>query len=255
MPTSPSYNKTLKRNQKEKKQSISTTSKEANETRYFFSVRPNNFTKPNLSIHNLSKYTLSTHDVQLLTKGLSFIPTPTTDTYEFHQHILKQFDEYARTLRFASRSQVKSFPASSYQVPPRSSMTPPLPTEIVYRRMKFITPKTQFASTMYSGNRLLEDYIYNTKEMLDKKLTENNIPTKDNLTGNQRKTLKKFQRSRNTITIKPADKNLGLAIMDTEDYIHECTTLLMDNKTYRVVTKYPFNEIKSAVENVCSKFQ
>ena len=56
--------------------------------------------------------------------------------------------------------------------------------------MKFITPKTQFASTMYSGNRLLEDYIYNTKEMLDKKLTENNIPTKDNLTGNQRKTLK-----------------------------------------------------------------
>ena len=43
--------------------------------------------------------------------------------------------------------------------------------------------------------------------------------------------------------------------MDTEDYIHECTTLLMDNKTYRVVTKYPFNEIKSAVENVCSKFQ
>ena len=71
----------------------------------------------------------------------------------------------------------------------------------------------------------------------------------------QRKALIKFQRQRNIITIKPADKNLGVVIMDTDDYIWQCTEVLKDQQTYRLSTRYPFTEIEEAIENTCAKFK
>lgn len=123
--------------------------------------------------------------------------------------------------------------------------------------MKFIPKKHQnFASAHYSGIHELEDYIYNTKELLDKKLP--NITGKknpDNVTIAQRKAIQSLKRSRNTITIKPADKNLGVVIMDTDDYIMQCTALLMDHNTYRLAKTYPYSEIKDSLENIISTYK
>ena len=41
-----------------------------------------------------------------------------------------------------------------------------------------------------------------------------------------------------TITIKPADKNLGIVIMDTNDYINMCLLHLQDINTYKIIIDY-----------------
>lgn len=71
----------------------------------------------------------------------------------------------------------------------------------------------------YSNNRTLKDYIHNTKEALNEKLPEIHVctPNKDNLTTFQRNTITKLKQTRTTITIKPADKNLGIVVMNTDD--------------------------------------
>ena len=166
-----------------------------------------------------------------------------------HRHILQQFDEFAKSLRYAA----SPFSPSPHALPPAPSCscTEPTVTEAIYKKMKFIPKKTDFSTTRYSGIHILENYIYNTKDVLDKRLNEACIPHKDNLTINQRKAITKFQRQRSNITIKPADKNLGL---DTDDYLSQCITILMDPITYRLTTSYPLQEIKEAIGSICAKF-
>lgn len=127
-------------------------------------------------------------------------------------------------------------------------------TEHIHRKMKFIPKKTNFSTTRYSGIQALENYIYNTKETLDGKLSEICTPHEENLNPSQRKAITKFQRLRNRITIKPADKNLGIVILDTEDYLQQCTTILRDHRTYRSTTGYPLPTIKGEIERICAKF-
>ena len=105
--------------------------------------------------------------------------------------------------------------------------------------MNIIPKKTECSSARHSGLPILESYIYSTKESLDLELQNMCVPYNDNLTSQQRKALTQLQRQRNSITIKPADKNLGVVIMDTDDYIHECANILRDKQT-----QYPFTDIK-----------
>ena len=87
------------------------------------------------------------------------------------------------------------------------------------------------------------------------KSTSPHISTPHNLSVGQRKAIAKFQHNRNTITIKPADKNLGIVIMDTDDYITQCTTLLMDYNTYRSAHHYPHTEIRRSLEEIIAAFK
>ena len=122
--------------------------------------------------------------------------------------------------------------------------------------MRFIPkPPKEYASAHYSGNKVLEDYIFNTKEILDKKLPNICAMHNDNLTTGQRKAIKRLQRSRNTITVKAADKNLGVVVMDTDDYITQCLALLMNQNIYRLAEAYPHAAIKMLTENIIAPFQ
>ena len=121
--------------------------------------------------------------------------------------------------------------------------------------MKFIPKNTTSSLAHYSGNITLENYIYNTKDVLERKLPSICTTREDNLTIQQRKILTKLQRTRNTITIKPADKNLGIVVMNTEDYLAQCTLLLRDDSTYRLAQSYPHATIKELVENTIAPFK
>ena len=124
-----------------------------------------------------------------------------------HLELLQRFNDFARSLRLVSRYEQR--PTSSFTTMPTISSTNSK-TQLVYRRMRFIPkPPKEYASAHYSGNKVLEDYIFNTKEILDKKLPNICAMHNDNLTTGQRKAIKRLQRSRNTITVKAADKNLG----------------------------------------------
>ena len=126
----------------------------------------------------------------------------------------------------------------------------------VYRKMKFV-PQPVYESTVtnYSGIPELEDYIFHTKEMLDKELPRICIQNKNNLSPQQQRAIRKFQRTRHSITIKPADKNLGIVILDTDDYLMQCCHILTDEKSYLVAERYPHDEIRKRIMNTVIAFK
>ena len=75
------------------------------------------------------------------------------------------------------------------------------------------------------------------------------------LSRQQQKILTTFCRTRKTTTIKPADNNLGIIIIDTDDYLTQCCTVLSDNKTYRLATPYTDEVIKTAILNTVIPFK
>ena len=121
--------------------------------------------------------------------------------------------------------------------------------------MKFIPKNTHTSSAQYSGIVTLENYIYNTKDVLEKQLPNIFETDTDNLTTHQRKCITQLQRTRNTLTIKPADKNLGIVVMNTDDYLAQCTLLLRDNNTYRLAQSYPHSKIKDLLESTTAPFK
>lgn len=151
--------------------------------------------------------------MQILHKGLTFSPTPTNPP---NQHMIKQFDEFAKSLRLICTYQNRSLP--------------------VILRLKPTIHKnaSKHFILLINRNSTVENYIYNTKEELDKALPTICEWRVDNLTSNQRKIIKRFQKSRQIITIKPADKNLGIVIMDTDDYLAQCANILKDHSIYRL---------------------
>ena len=79
--------------------------------------------------------------------------------------------------------------------------------------------------------------------------------TKSNITRTQRKAITALQKTRNITTIKPADKNLGIVIMDTDDYIQQCTSLLSDTSTYKIAQTFPSSTIAKKVANTIAAFR
>ena len=126
--------------------------------------------------------------------------------------------------------------------PPASSfcMGKPCTTSHLYRHMKFLPkPKTETPLERYTGVGKLETYIEHTKQELADNLPQICRQEPSNLTPSQQTALTKLQHARDTLTIKPADKNLGVVLMNTEDYIAQCLLHLTDNTTYRPAEEYP----------------
>ena len=164
--------------------------------------------------------------------------------------MLKTFDEYAKSIRL----QYGKSPTTTQ--PSQSTSTDSTETAFIYRRMKFL-PKRKIESPIlrYSGNQAIENYIYNTKEILDQYLPQLCIPNQYNLTSAQKKALKVLKAVKDSITIKPADKNLGIVIMDTDDYIKQCCKHLSNAEAYKLVPAFPTQEITDKINNILLKFK
>ena len=82
--------------------------------------------------------------------------------------------------------------------------------------MKFLykNAKTQHMTSPWpTNNSAIENYIHNTKTSLDNYLPEIFTETQS---------LQTLRKKHHRITIKPADKNLGIVILNAEDYIDQC---------------------------------
>ena len=134
--------------------------------------------------------------------------------------------------------------------------TKPTTTDSLYRRMKFLPPPTRNSHiAKYSGSAALETYLDNTKQQIADNLSALCHSNNSNLTREQQRALKKLQRANHSVTINPADKNLGLVLMDTEDYITQCLVHLTDQSTYRPAMEYPKWEIQRSLSNVLTNFK
>ena len=177
-----------------------------------------------MTIHNFSTYNLTEYDIQLLNRGLTFSPSP--DKYDQHQ-VLKDFNSFARSLRLnysRAKHTKKIYPS------PNTSATT---TAMLYRPMKFMPPITpDTAVTRYSGFASLKKYIDDTKQSIADKLPSICIIKNPNLSSTQKHSLKKLQKAAKELTIKPADNNLGIVLLDTDDYVVQCSKHLADRDTY-----------------------
>ena len=82
--------------------------------------------------------------IKLLRKGLSLTPAPTIPTHEIYQDLLRKFDEYAKTLRLASRYKPSLITSPTSTANPLSTST--IETKQVYKKIKFIPRNMHFAA-------------------------------------------------------------------------------------------------------------
>ena len=122
--------------------------------------------------------------------------------------------------------------------------------------MKFIkgqTKKPQYPITV-SNIPELENFIESTKIMLDDYFNNcSNKPKKPNVSKKELKAIKQTLANPNII-IKPADKNLGIVVLDSTDYVDQCLEHL-SSETYMRTTNFPANNIIKIIEGVLLKFK
>ena len=122
--------------------------------------------------------------------------------------------------------------------------------------MKFLPKQSSHPlPQLEPGNPTLENYIHTTKCNLDQHLPNIYKKKKNNLTKKQEESLQKFKRSRTELTLKPADKNLGIVLMNTDDYILQCVTHLSNTNTYRQADRYPEQDIVMYIDQIVANFK
>lgn len=203
-----------------------------------------------MTIHNFSSMTLTIEELQLLNKGLTFIPTTTLSPIKAQLKIMEDFDKFAKTLR------QKFVHTLYYPLKNKKSIIKRTDTSNIYRRMKFLPKQTTTTITQqFSGVSKVEHYIEQTKNNLNDRLQTLIQQHSTNFTMTDKKVIKKLKQVRHEITIKPADKNLGIVLLDTDDYITECTRHLADTNTYRLTNNYPKEDIQKNIHNTIISFK
>ena len=115
--------------------------------------------------------------------------------------------------------------------------------------MKFVKPP--HTVTIPTNNWSIENYIYQTKVDLSSMLPQI-FKSPKNLSIKQHKSLKLLRQTKH-LTIKPADKNLGLVILNTENYVDQIIVHLASD-TYNMVEQFPPTLITS-LENIIISFK
>ena len=121
--------------------------------------------------------------------------------------------------------------------------------------MKFLKSNSTPITTPYTFPTI-ETYIYNTKD--DIHVNNQQLPVlfetcgSKNITTKEHKVLNNLRKS-TELTIKPADKNLDIAILNTHDYLEQCLTHL-SSATYQLIDYFP-NSLQRVLENIIKNFK
>ena len=154
------------------------------------------------NVVNLSKRVLSSDEISLLSKGLKFIPTPTSVNRAFLKEELEKFGRKLR-LKWHFRNDESSGIYNKFR-----------------KTNSDFNPKGKDASIEIYLSRLEEEILN-----LDYELKFNN------LTRAEREALKTL-RDDTSIVIKEADKGSAVVVWDREDYLIEADRQLGDSNVY-----------------------
>lgn len=160
---------------------------------------------------NLSRKKLTDQEYVLLSKGLKFIPTPSTIGAK--TEILRDFDEFSRKLRCRFL-----FSSDGNRLHPFRENTGYIPN--------------------YSCEAL-ENYIFQTKLDLSSMKIER---FRDNLSHSERSSIQSLKNDK-TIIIKKADKSSNFVILDKDAYLSEANKQLSSNH-YKVIDQFDFTALR-----------
>ena len=168
-------------------------------------------------IKNLSNVELTTEQINLLAKGLKFIPTPKEKEIQIRRQLLKDFDQFSRRMRLqyifnGENNEPHPFHVKSGWIPP---VQPSVALESYLEETRVLLAETQFTSLRTIC------------------LTQN------------KKRLKRVQKNTN-INLKKADKGTRTVVLNTEDKIQEGQVQLDNIEHYRSLES-------PMVEETCSR--
>ena len=163
----------------------------------------------------MSSYLLSDAEKVVLSLGLKFLPLDKIDNNKLTNSYKQSIDKLERKLKLCL------FFKSNDYTPPCIPMNTTAP--------KWNPPPQKH-------DHIINNYTYGIKSKLNAHLYKNPFAYNDT-DGYMHTILKKLQKN-NAIVIKPADKNLGLTILNLNDYTFMCKKHLLDAKTYSVVNNY-----------------
>ena len=196
-----------------------------------------------MTIHNLSTHTFNKDKLHLLEKGLSFAVSPQTTVQERQLQLLNHYDEFTTSIRSSLEF------ARPHSEPSCLKITPGR----IYKAIKFLPrEKTMHMEDKFSGIGRIEQ---GTKQMINENCQQILKQNTSNITKTEFMALKQLiKRSRSQLTIKLADKNLGIVLLDT-DYIKQCMLILSDTRTYRQAHTYPTERIRQQLTNTLVNFK
>lgn len=176
-------------------------------------------------IVNLSSHNLTQEQIELLSLGLKFTPTPQSN----QDSIKADTKEFTRKLRLGEffLDEEKNTDES-----------------VVRNKSNFVPPRGR--------NRVLDTYIDNliaASEIVE----HSNQRPKYNMIYKQRKALHELQQLTN-ITIKEADKGGAIVIMDTDFYEQKIHTLLNNKDTYKRIPKNIDKETLMKINQLIHKY-
>ena len=208
-----------------------------------YSVRPKNQTfNPKSIIVNIANTTLSDAEKSVLEKGLNFCPA----TKEFDKETLLD-DTYA----FIRKMRLKEFlHCSEENKPETEQIEPDQHYDRTYLDVNIKNPSYQPPT---DRSRNLELYLQAIKNSIVELCKE---PTKHihNLNVNEINALKSLQ-SRNDIIIHQADKGGKTVILNRDEYISACQSLLSDKEFYQSIPDDPTNLIASDIKEEVDKLK
>ena len=160
-----------------------------------------------IAIKDLSEYDLTRDEINLLSRGLNYIPTPVTNESHIRKELLKDFAAFARRMRLQFIFHDREKKPHPFHV--KSNWEPPVQPSVA-----------------------LETYLEEVKTQLAEiqiSKPKNNLPSKEYLA------IKELKQNTN-INIKKADKGTSTVIMNKENKIHEGQIQLDVEENYKALS-------------------
>lgn len=182
----------------------------------------------------MSQYKLTQAEKDLLALGTKFIPTPThhPDGPDFKDTLLRDWEIFKRRCRiryqFDGKSNVDYIP-------------------------KFHIPNTNFQPDIFP-NSALEKWLASTETLLLQRLNYPINRARKNLPRIQSIFLRQLHDNPDLV-IKPADKNIGLTLMDRTQYDNEVYRQLNDHTTYKPIPSIEMIPIPIIYERIVQIFR
>jgi len=175
-------------------------------------------------IKNLSNCNLTTDQINLLTKGLRFIPSPHTNTDSVKKQILRDLNQFARQMRLRYIYHGRGKMKHPFYV--KSNCEPPVQRSVT-----------------------LEKYLEETKI----KFSEIEITKlKPNMPKSESETIRQLKEN-SEINIKKADKGTTTVIMNKREKIKEGMTLIEVKEHYRLLEKPMVEETSKKVRKIITE--
>ncbi|CAH2221128.1 Hypothetical predicted protein [Pelobates cultripes] len=199
-------------------------------------------------IINLSKFNLNEHHTSLLNKGLSFVPTPNTNKFNW----VKDTNLFGRKLALnvihkrRDQKTAKEIGMSYEDFQTHQMLVFLLDEQNPDFKLTDLKPESWFTPNL-SKVSSVDLFIQMTTSAIESLTTSEVLH--DNLTAQQRKALKELNTDRNII-IKPSDKGGNVVIMDRDHYIDMCMEHLKDTSAYRKLTMDPTTLYLSELKHI-----